>query len=117
MNSKTSADIIIGVSSCLLGENVRFDAGHKRNAFITGVLKDYFKFLPFCPEIHIGLGVPRETIRLTLVDDKIRCVGTKNSLLDVTDKLTIAADEQSHWHRQLSGYILKKTLLVVVWRG
>ncbi|WP_158968209.1 DUF523 domain-containing protein [Paraglaciecola sp. L3A3] len=62
MNKAISSDIKIGVSSCLLGENVRFDAGHKKNAFITGVLKDYFQFVPFCPEMHIGLGAPRETV-------------------------------------------------------
>jgi uncharacterized protein YbgA (DUF1722 family)/uncharacterized protein YbbK (DUF523 family) len=108
MNAPISPEIKIGVSSCLLGENVRFDAGHKKNAFITGMLNDYFKFVPFCPEMHIGLGVPRETIRLSLVDDEVRCIGTKSSTLDVTDKLTIAAEEQSHWHQELSGYILKK---------
>lgn len=108
MNTPISPDIKIGVSSCLLGENVRFDAGHKKNAFITGMLNDYFKFVPFCPEMHIGLGVPRETIRLSLVDDQVRCIGTKSSSLDVTDKLTVAAEEQSHWHQELSGYILKK---------
>jgi uncharacterized protein YbgA (DUF1722 family)/uncharacterized protein YbbK (DUF523 family) len=108
MNTPISPDIKIGVSSCLLGENVRFDAGHKKNAFITGMLNDYFNFVPFCPEMHIGLGVPRETIRLSLVDDQVRCIGTKSSSLDVTDKLTVAAEEQSHWHQELSGYILKK---------
>lgn len=108
MNTPISPDIKIGVSSCLLGENVRFDAGHKKNAFITGTLNDYFSFVPFCPEMHIGLGVPRETIRLSLVDDEVRCIGTKSSTLDVTDKLTVAAQEQSDWHQELSGYILKK---------
>ncbi|MEJ2445085.1 MAG: DUF523 domain-containing protein, partial [Exilibacterium sp.] len=56
--------IPIGISSCLLGDKVRFDSGHKHNAYITGTLGEYFEFRPFCPEVAIGLGVPREPIRL-----------------------------------------------------
>jgi uncharacterized protein YbgA (DUF1722 family)/uncharacterized protein YbbK (DUF523 family) len=55
----------VGVSSCLLGEEVRFDGGHKRNRFLTGELGRYVNWVPYCPEIEIGLGTPRETIRLT----------------------------------------------------
>ena len=98
----------IGISSCLMGEPVRFDSGHKKNAYITGVLKDYFEFLPFCPEVEIGLGTPREPIRLVSVDGDIRCKGTKNSELDVTHKLYDVADKQQVWHEELCGYILKK---------
>ncbi|MDH5217794.1 MAG: DUF523 domain-containing protein, partial [Gammaproteobacteria bacterium] len=76
MNSSLPQNIKIGISSCLLGENVRFDSGHKKNSYITGVLNDYFEFTPFCPEVEIGLGIPREPIRLISVDDEVRCVGT-----------------------------------------
>jgi uncharacterized protein YbgA (DUF1722 family)/uncharacterized protein YbbK (DUF523 family) len=100
--------IKIGVSSCLLGEKVRFDAGHKKNQYLINVLSSYFQFLPFCPEVAIGLGIPRESIRLINRGEVIRCVGTKNDELDVTDKLTSIANEQAHWHGQISGYILKK---------
>lgn len=103
-----SNSIKIGISSCLLGENVRFDSGHKRNAYITGVLSDYFEFHPFCPEVEIGLGIPREPIRLVSIEGDVRCHGTKNVQLDVTDKLRNIAEEQRAWHTQLSGYILKK---------
>jgi len=51
--------IPIGIRSCLLGENVRFDGGHKRDSYITGTLGQYFEFHPFCPEMGIGLGTPR----------------------------------------------------------
>ena len=61
--------IKIGISSCLLGEKVRFDKGHKKNAYVTGILQDYFEFLPFCPEVKIGLGIPREPIRLTIISE------------------------------------------------
>lgn len=100
--------IKVGVSSCLLGENVRFDSGHKRNAFITGILKDYFEFVPFCPEVEIGLGIPREPIRLISIDDQIHCKGVKNEHLDVTARLNDIAEKQKAWHQDLCAYILKK---------
>lgn len=101
-------NIKIGISSCLLGENVRFDTGHKRNTYITKVLSQFFEFKGFCPEVSIGLGVPRQTIRLVLDHDQIKCVGNKDSSLDVTEPLYQAAEDQKHWHQELSGYILKK---------
>jgi len=55
----------IGVSSCLLGEQVRFDGGHKRHRFLADVLDPYVDWVPFCPEVAIGLGTPRETLKLT----------------------------------------------------
>lgn len=103
-----SQNIKIGISSCLLGAKVRFDSGHKKNAYVTGVLGDYFEFVSFCPEVEIGLGIPRETIRLVFVNNDIRCVGTKNTDLDVTDKLYDIADKQKQWHEELCGYIFKK---------
>ena len=108
MNSEALDKIKIGISSCLMGENVRFDSGHKKNDYVTGILKDYFEFSPFCPEVSIGLGIPRETIRLITVNEEIRCVGTKSDDLDVTEKLYQSAEDQKHWHAELSGYILKK---------
>jgi uncharacterized protein YbgA (DUF1722 family)/uncharacterized protein YbbK (DUF523 family) len=55
----------LGVSSCLLGEPVRFNGGHSRNRFLTGELGPYVDWVPYCPEMEIGLGAPRETLRLT----------------------------------------------------
>jgi uncharacterized protein YbgA (DUF1722 family)/uncharacterized protein YbbK (DUF523 family) len=55
----------VGVSSCLLGEEVRFNGGHKRYRFLTDELGAFVDFVPYCPEISIGLGTPREPIRLT----------------------------------------------------
>ena len=56
--------IRIGISSCLLGQKVRFDAGHKRDRYVTDTLADYFEWVPVCPEVELGLGIPRETIHL-----------------------------------------------------
>lgn len=108
INEGNLPKIKIGVSSCLLGENVRFDSGHKKNQYLINVLSNYFEFLPFCPEVAIGLGVPREPIRLVKSKNIINCVGTRSPELIVTDKLTAIANEQINWHSQISGYILKK---------
>ena len=56
----------VGVSSCLLGEEVRFNGGHKRYRFLTDELAPYVEWVPYCPEVEIGLGTPREPIRLTV---------------------------------------------------
>jgi len=56
--------IRIGVSACLLGQNVRFDGGHKHDRFLTDTLGQYVEFVPVCPETECGLGVPRESMRL-----------------------------------------------------
>jgi len=55
----------VGVSSCLLGEEVRFNGGHKRYRFLTDELGPHVDWVPYCPEVEIGLGTPREPIRLT----------------------------------------------------
>lgn len=56
--------IRIGVSQCLLGEKVRYDGQHKHDAYITGVLGQWFEFVPVCPEVECGMPIPREPIRL-----------------------------------------------------
>jgi uncharacterized protein YbgA (DUF1722 family)/uncharacterized protein YbbK (DUF523 family) len=104
----SNEQIKVGISSCLLGEKVRFDSGHKKNQYVVNVLAEYFEFISFCPEVDIGLGIPRETIRLVEVDDVMKCIGSKTADLDVTEKLTDSAERQKPWHTELSGYILKK---------
>jgi uncharacterized protein YbgA (DUF1722 family)/uncharacterized protein YbbK (DUF523 family) len=56
--------IRMGVSACLMGEKVRYDGQHKHDSYITGTLGQWFEFVPVCPEFELGLGVPRETMRL-----------------------------------------------------
>ena len=53
------ARIPVGVSSCLLGEEVRYDGGHKLDRYVTGMLGRWFEYVPFCPEALAGLGIPR----------------------------------------------------------
>ncbi len=100
--------ISIGVSSCLLGEEVRYDGGHKYNSTIVLGLGEQFEFLSFCPEVEIGLGIPREPIHLVVIGDQTRCLDVITNTIDVTDRLIGCADEQRDWQREISGYILKK---------
>jgi len=100
--------IKLGISSCLLGEKVRFDGGHKKNSYILGVLTQYFSFVPFCPEVEAGLGTPREPIRLLKEGSDIKCVGVKTPEWDVTEQLEAVAKPKREWQRSLCGYILKK---------
>lgn len=100
--------IPVGISSCLLGERVRYDGGHKHDAYITGTLGRIFAFRSFCPEIEIGLGVPREPIQLVSDSGATRCVGTLNAQHDVTDRLLHCADEQQSWQANICGYIFKQ---------
>ena len=66
----------LGVSSCLLGEEVRFNGGHKRFRFLTDELAPFVDWVPYCPEIEIGLGTPREAIRLTAAGRLVNRGGT-----------------------------------------
>lgn len=100
--------IPVGISSCLLGEKVRFDGGHKQHSYIISTLGQYFDFRTFCPEVSIGLGIPREPIRLVTRDDQIRCVGTRNASMDVTDELIDCGQSQKSWQSDIYAYIVKK---------
>jgi len=99
--------IRVGISACLLGEEVRFDGGHKRDAYITGTLGQFFEFVPVCPEAAVGLGIPRQPIRLVKVGAGIRAVGTKDPRLDPTDALADYGRETADRLAGISGYILK----------
>jgi uncharacterized protein YbgA (DUF1722 family)/uncharacterized protein YbbK (DUF523 family) len=71
----------VGVSSCLLGEEVRFNGGHKRYRFLTDELGPYVDWVPYCPEVSIGLGTPREPIRLTVGGRLVNRSGTADHTL------------------------------------
>jgi uncharacterized protein YbbK (DUF523 family)/uncharacterized protein YbgA (DUF1722 family) len=64
----------LGVSSCLLGRAVRYDGGHKRDPFVLDVLGPHVEFVPVCPEVELGLGTPRETLRLVRRGDEVRMI-------------------------------------------
>jgi uncharacterized protein YbgA (DUF1722 family)/uncharacterized protein YbbK (DUF523 family) len=97
--------ISIGVSQCLMGDPVRFDGGHKRNRYLTDVLAQYLEFLPVCPELAIGLGVPRKPIRLIVTDGQDRIRSVENPDLDVTDALMQEADAAVARMSDICGYV------------
>lgn len=86
MENDQNSKILIGVSSCLLGNKVRFDGGHKHDRYITGTLGNYFDFLPVCPEVECGLSIPRESMRLVGDPENPRLL-TNKSATDHTDKM------------------------------
>jgi uncharacterized protein YbgA (DUF1722 family)/uncharacterized protein YbbK (DUF523 family) len=98
----------VGVSSCLLGQPVRYDGGHKRNDFIVDVLAPYVEFVPVCPEVELGLGTPRETLRLIRSGGDLRLVMANGE--DHTEGMHRYARRRVRAldKEQLSGYILKK---------
>jgi uncharacterized protein YbgA (DUF1722 family)/uncharacterized protein YbbK (DUF523 family) len=101
--------IRIGISACLLGEQVRFDGGHKRDAFLSDTFARFVEWVPVCPEVECGLGTPREAMRLVRVGKNVRLLTVKTRI-DLTDRmerfsrprLSALAGEN------LSGYVLKK---------
>ena len=86
-----SDEIRIGVSSCLLGNEVRFDGGHKRNEFVADVFGQFVEFVPVCPEVEIGMGTPRESVALRRQGGEVRLLGNKSGA-DFTVKMERRAD-------------------------
>lgn len=101
--------IKIGVSTCLLGEKVRFDGGHKHDRYITGTLGRFFTFVPVCPEVECGLSIPREAMRLVGSVDAPRLVTNKTGI-DYTEQMRSWSQSRLKELAQedLCGYIFKK---------
>ncbi|EOD55827.1 YbgA family protein [Aeromonas molluscorum] len=97
--------INVGISACLLGQQVRFDGGHKRSSFCDRELAAFFEYQPICPEMAIGLGTPRAAIRLVKRQGTIRAEASNGSF-DVTDKLIAFSEQQASKLSHISGYIL-----------
>lgn len=93
----------LAVSSCLLGEPVRYNGGHSRDRFLTGPLGRHVDWVPICPEVEIGLGVPRSTLRL-LTDGR---VVTKDGTADHTRAMTALADDRIPSLADIDGYVFK----------
>lgn len=104
-----SEPIRLGVSACLLGAEVRFDGGHKRDRYLTDVLGANVTWLPVCPELEIGLGIPRPTIQLRGGERGDRLV-LREGGADLTDAMRVYADARTAELDALGldGYVLKK---------
>jgi uncharacterized protein YbgA (DUF1722 family)/uncharacterized protein YbbK (DUF523 family) len=99
--------IRLGISSCLLGQKVRFDGNHKHDSFLTGTLGQFFEWVPICPEVAVGLGIPRPPIRLVGSPASPHAVGIKDPDIDVTDRLADYGRKQARNLDGISGYIFK----------
>lgn len=97
--------IPLGVSQCLLGEKVRYDGGHKRNHYLVDVLNEFFEFHPVCPEVAIGLGIPRKPIRLVAMGNETHVRGVENPDLDFTVALAGQAELAVAQMPDICGYV------------
>jgi uncharacterized protein YbbK (DUF523 family) len=108
----TAFSVRIGISSCLLGEEVRYDGEHKRDPYLVQTLGPMVEWVPVCPEVEVGLGTPRESIRLVRDAkelDALRLVTGKTGI-DLTTRMRRYARQRVRElaKENLSGYILKK---------
>jgi uncharacterized protein YbgA (DUF1722 family)/uncharacterized protein YbbK (DUF523 family) len=100
--------IRLGISTCLLGENVRYDGGHKRDRFITDTLGRFVEFVPVCPEVECGLPVPRESMHLAGDSQSPRLVTTRTKI-DHTERMVNWARKRVREleRENLCGFIFK----------
>jgi uncharacterized protein YbgA (DUF1722 family)/uncharacterized protein YbbK (DUF523 family) len=106
----------IGISWCLLGEEVRYDGGHKRDPFLVETFGRFVQWVPVCPEVEVGMGTPREAIHLVASPDGVPSGEHRVRLLGVRSERDWTRD-MDRWRRKrvreladadLSGYVLKK---------
>ncbi|EKK9986728.1 DUF523 and DUF1722 domain-containing protein [Vibrio vulnificus] len=104
----SSSTLKIGISACVLGDQVRFDGGHKQSRFVVQELTPHFSFVPVCPEVGMGMPVPRPTIRLISNEERIAMVETKNPDKDYTEQMLSYSEQQVDrlMEHSLSGYIV-----------
>ena len=100
--------IRIGISTCLLGESVRYDGGHKRDRFVTDTLGQFLEFVPVCPEVECGLGVPRESMHLQGESDSPRLVTSRSKIDHTKRMITWARKRVKELEKEdLCGFIFK----------
>lgn len=97
--------IPVGISSCLLGNQVRHDGGHKHSRFCTQVLSKHFEFHSVCPELEAGMGVPRPAIHLRQYPQGLRLIETRGTI-DHTDAMASVIERVIPTLANLRGYIL-----------
>ena len=99
--------LAIGISACLLGERVRYDGEHSYDPFLAKTVGGHTKLVPMCPEVALGLGVPREPVRLMGTPDAPRALGTGTPVLDLTEGLSDLGRENAGEMSHIRGYIFK----------
>jgi uncharacterized protein YbgA (DUF1722 family)/uncharacterized protein YbbK (DUF523 family) len=104
-----NSKIRIGISSCLLGEKVRYDGGHKLDRFLTDTLSKWFEYFPVCPEVECGMPIPREAMHLEGDPESPRLVTIKTGI----DK----TDQMEHWARKRVAELEKENLLGFIFKS
>ena len=109
MRQRENEKIRLGVSACLLGAEVRYDGGHKKDSFLTDTLGPFVEWIPVCPEVEIGLGIPRDTLRLAGDEEAPRLVVQKTGE-DLTARMRRFALAKTRDLEALGlhGYVLKR---------
>jgi uncharacterized protein YbgA (DUF1722 family)/uncharacterized protein YbbK (DUF523 family) len=99
----------LGISACLLGQRVRYDGGHKREHFLTDLFGKFVEWIPICSEVEVGMGVPRETVRLVGTPIHPRMIAEKSGK-DWTQAMSRFAAQRVREiaNQNLSGYVFKK---------
>jgi uncharacterized protein YbgA (DUF1722 family)/uncharacterized protein YbbK (DUF523 family) len=101
--------IRIGISACLLGQEVRYNGGHKRDAFLTDTFGRYVEWVAVCPEVELGMGTPRPPIRLERMGEEVRLVMPSTGE-DYTEPMRAWSRRRAEAlaGMELDGYVLKK---------
>ena len=101
--------IKIGISACLLGQNVRWNGGHARDRYLTDTLGLYVEYVPVCPEVECGMGIPRETLRLVGDPENPLLVTTKTNKDHTARMAQWAARRTRELEKEdLCGFVFKK---------
>nr|WP_282490388.1 DUF523 and DUF1722 domain-containing protein [Providencia alcalifaciens] len=109
MSNTSGKKITVGISSCLLGDSVRFDGGHKRFHFAVDELSDYFEYQQACPEMAIGLPTPRPALRLVKSEENnVRLKFSDGREGDLTEEMVQFSTDYLSRLSDLSGYIVCK---------
>ena len=98
---------LVGISSCLTGQKVRYDGHHKFNLWIHTRIAPHVELLPICPEAAIGMGIPRPPIQIRQTPEGLKALGRDQEDIDVTAALLHFAETIQRVHPQLCGYILQ----------
>ncbi len=107
MNNPMRSRIVLGVSSCLLGQRVRYDGAARRDAYIVDTLAPYVEFVPICPEVEIGMGVPRPPLQLVGDPAHPRMLGVVDARADFTAAMQHFGATAGPRIEHISGYIFK----------
>jgi uncharacterized protein YbbK (DUF523 family) len=97
----------VGISRCLLGDAVRYDGDSKASTIVLENLSKLFEFVPVCPEVEAGLGIPRPPVRLTASIENPRVTGRDDPDIDVTDIMAEYCQHKPAELESLAGFIFK----------